>query len=125
MSFKLYEDKSSVRKKFSRYTQGGRSEVLEKTVGWWEKIDLAENDVTDTFFTITKTYEKSPGLVAADFYGRSDLMWLVLQYNNVVDINEEFVTGKEIRLPSRDRVFYEILTKPIASKRVTRSNVNT
>lgn len=120
MAFKLYEDKSSVRKKNSRYVQGGVSEFDDRFVRWWERRTLPRDDVTDSTFTLTATYELRPDLVAFDYYGRSDLAWLVLQYNKIVDINTEFVVGKEIILPSRERVFYEILNRNKASKRLVR-----
>lgn len=112
MAFKEYQDKSSLRKDRSRMLQGGTAEEQGDRVGWWERDVFPESD-TDTPFTITSTYSLKPDLVAHDYYGRNDLGWVILQYNNIVDVNTEFNTGSQILLPSKNRVFLEFLSKPI------------
>lgn len=119
MAFKLYTDKSSVKKKFSRYVQGGLSSVGKNFIRWWERDILAKDDITDLEYTIAPAYASEPDLIGFDYYGRNDLGWLVLQYNNIVDINEELAIGKVIFLPAKNRVFYEILTRPTPSQRST------
>ena len=118
MVFKLYSDKSSVRKKNSRYIQGGTSEVGQTFIRWWEREVLINDDVSDLEYTIPVVYSGKPDLIAYDYYGRNDLAWLVLQYNDIVDVNEELCTGKVIKLPERGRVFYSILTKALAARRL-------
>ena len=118
MTFRLYSDKSSVRKKNSRYVQGGDSDVGQNFIRWWERAKLAEDDITDLEYTIPVVYAGKPDLIAYDYYGRNDLGWLVLQYNNIVDVNEELCAGKVIKLPARNRVFYSILTKAVAARRL-------
>ena len=95
-----------------RYTQGGETEAFDQRMGWWERDleTLRQND-NDIFIIIQPKYDKRPDLFAADFYGSSLLMWLVLQFNNIVDINEEFVQGKEVRLPATQRVLFDFLNK--------------
>jgi len=115
MAFKLYPDKSSVRKKNSRYVQGGISDVGKRFIRWWERDTFKHDDITDFVYTIDAIYDGKPDLIAYDFYGRNDLGWLVLQYNNIVDITEELATGKTIVLPDKNRVFYEILTRSVSS----------
>ena len=117
MAFKLYTDKSSSRKKNSRYVQGGVSEIDTKFIRWWERENFNQDDITDLVYVIPKVYEGKPDLIAYDYYGRHDLAWLVLQYNNIVDVNEELALGKSIKLPTKDRVFYSMLSKPISVKR--------
>lgn len=115
MKFKLYENKVSSHRKYSRYLQGGETEEFKERLGWWEKRDDIEKDqISDSVFVITKKYEHRPYLVAKVFLGREDLEWLILQYNEIVDIMEEFVAGREIRIPSKDRVNFSIITKPTA-----------
>ncbi len=94
----------------SRYVQGGDTEKFPKRLGWWERrvIQTADDDVT---VQIPSKYDKRPDLLAAEIYGRSTLMWVVLQFNNIVDINVEFVAGRTIRLPTPKRVMTQILTK--------------
>ncbi len=116
MAFKLYTDKSSVRKKNSRYIQGGESEVGLKFIRWWEREKLVHDEITDLVYTIPVVYAGMPDLIGYDYYGRNDLGWLVLQYNNIVDINEELVTGAVIRLPEKSRVFYSILSNNISNR---------
>lgn len=118
-NFRLYENKTSMRKKNSRYLQGGTTDVYKERLGWWERrTDIPNNQFDDTVFTITKRYEHRPYLVAKIFLGREDLEWLVLQYNEIVDIMEEFVAGREIRIPSKSRVNFSITTKPTLSSKV-------
>lgn len=119
MGFLLYKDKTSIRKKFSRQVQGGKIDVFENSLGWWDREVLERDDFTDVTITITEVYHRNPSLFAHDFYGRDDLDWFVLQYNNIVDVNEEFITGKRITIPSRNRAFYSLLTNALPSSRVS------
>lgn len=94
----------------SRYVQGGLSEKRNNRIGWWDRYPLPRS-ADDIALTITPTYNRRPELLAYDVYGKTSLGWLVLSYNNISDINEEFVTGAQIVLPSVRRVVTEILTK--------------
>lgn len=102
---------SSIKEKYSRYTQGGKTDVYTNRLGWWERqsIPLADDDIT---ITLNARYAERPDLVSYDIYGKVNLMWLVLSYNNILDINTEFTKGKVIRLPSPQRVFFDLTTKP-------------
>lgn len=114
MAFKQYQNKSSTLKRFSRYIQGGTSDVKKKKVGWWERRDIEKNQPDDiVIYSLPKCYENSPSLLAYDVYGRDDLVWLILQYNNIVDVIEEFTTGSTITLPSKNRLMTSILTRNI------------
>ena len=117
--FKLYDNKSSVKKRHSRLLQGGTTDVFANRLGWWERRDnIPQDQIDDVKFTITKRYEHRPYLVARIFLGREDMEWLILQYNEIVDIMEEFVAGREIRIPSKSRVNFSITTKPTLSSKV-------
>ncbi len=102
----------------SRYVQGGLTDVFANRLGWWDAYQLlsATDDVT---FVLTARYHQRPDLLAFDMYGKSTLMWLVLQYNLIVDVNEEFVTGAQVTLPSKSRVFTSILTYQSGGNPVT------
>ncbi len=93
----------------SRYVQGGLTDVFVNRTGWWDGYQLttAADDIT---LVLTPRYHRRPDLLAFDMYGKSTLMWLVLQYNLIVDINTEFVIGATVTLPSKSRVFSSILT---------------
>lgn len=93
----------------SRYVQGGDVERYPNRLGWWERrvIERAEDDIP---ITLSNSFDKRPDLLAFTLYGKPNYGWLILQYNNIVDINEEFVTGKEILVPSPARVSLAIMT---------------
>lgn len=100
----------SDRQNSGRYVQGGGVESYPKRIGWWERKIMAPAD-TDVTFVLTPKYNKRPDLLAYDMYGSARLMWAVLQFNTIIDINTEFVTGKSIRLPLSSRLYTELLTK--------------
>ncbi len=106
---------SSVQRKDTRYVQGGTTTVNKKSVGWWERsatlIEQASDDIT--IQSLPAFYGGRPDLLSFDIYGNNNLEWIILQFNSIVDINEEFVTGATIKLPSKARVFSSILTKTI------------
>lgn len=101
---------SSVNKDTSRYSQGGVTYTFPKRVGWWEREIFALRD-DDVNITITNRQAGRPDLIAYDMYQDSSLMWLVMQYNNIVDPVEELAEGLSIRVPARQRVLLSILTK--------------
>jgi len=111
MAFKLYTDKSSLKKKTSRYVRGGVSSAGVKFIRWWERFVISKNSLTDMTYVIPKVYEFSPDLIAYDYYGKNNMGWVILQYNNIIDINEELSVGKTILLPEKNRVFYELLSQ--------------
>lgn len=119
MKFKLYENKSSVKKKYSRYLQGGDTEIYKERLGWWEQnLDIPKDQVDDITFTITKKYEHKPWLVSKVFLGDENFEWIILQYNEIVDTIEEFVVGKTIKIPSKQRVLFGIANKPTVNSRL-------
>jgi hypothetical protein len=87
-----------------RFILGGTTDTSDPTkLGWWDKTNFTyQND--DILLTITPKYHNRPDLVAFDAYGKSSYMWLVLQYNNIIDPSMEFVIGAQIRIPSSIRV---------------------
>jgi hypothetical protein len=60
--------------------------------------------------SLIAVYDRRPDLLAYDVYGRADFEWVILQYNNIVDVNEEFVTGATIIMPNRMRIIGDIMT---------------
>jgi hypothetical protein len=100
--------KTSITEKNTRYLKGGETAVVGDKLGWWSRRDLAQSP-DDTIVTIGPKYHQLPHLLAADVYGKSDLMWLILQYNNIVDVTTEFVAGAQIRLPLPRRVMQGLL----------------
>lgn len=108
---------SSVRRRDSRFVQGGTSTVKEKAVGWWERKEgfntRADDDID--IKSLPAFYNGRPDLLSYDLYQNNNLEWIILQYNNIVDINEEFVTGARILAPSPSRVNGAMLTTTVSS----------
>lgn len=96
----------------SRYVQGGVTDVLEKSLGWWERIDIPKRD-DDITYIVPVEYVIRPDLIAYDVYGSPDLLWLVLQFNNILDPTTELYAGKELRLPTPSRVRLSVLTRSV------------
>jgi len=95
--------KNSVQRKNSRYVLGGTTEVSPGFVEWWEKGFLA-NDDTDLIYILEKKFEGRPDLLAYQFYDDPYLWWVICQYNVILDFNTEFVEGRVLRIPTKDRI---------------------
>lgn len=100
---------NSVYTKNSRYTHGGSTELDGKFLQWWDRKKFPY-DSSDVFYVLDRTYEGRPDKLASVFYNDSSVWWLILQYNNILDINEEFVAGVELRMPTKDRLQRDLLT---------------
>lgn len=94
----------------SRYSQGGTVELIGNNIGWWERHVYQRSD-SDVVFTVTSRYARRPDLLANDLYNTPILQWFILQYNAIVDINEEFIEGSTITLPTKARLFGELLAR--------------
>jgi len=92
-----------------RYGFGGGVVDYGKRLGWWDRINIPKS-TTDIRIVVEGKYVNRPDLIAYDVYGAATLQWLVLQYNNIIDIQEELVAGAELSLPTKARVMTEILT---------------
>lgn len=104
--------RNSVESRDSRLVQGGDTDRYENRLGWWERdLDMFQQNTSDLVVTIAPKYDRRPDKMATDFFGRPTLMWILLQYNSIVDINEEFVAGKKIRVPEPSRAQFTFLNK--------------
>lgn len=106
----------------SRYTQGGETDIYPTRVGWWERRTI-EKDDTDLLITINASEDRRPDLIAFHVYKRSNLGWVVLQFNNIVDVETELTMGKTIRLPSLRRMTMDILSRPTGGNVITNNNI--
>lgn len=104
----------------SRYVQGGITDRYPTRLGWWDRRVFTRSD-SDIRVTINVRYEYRPWLVAYDIYGSEQLEWLVLQYNGILDVNEEFTQGKVLVLPTPQRLNFEILSNGTGGKNATES----
>lgn len=91
----------------SRYRSGGYTELFPNRLGWWERT-VYQTSRDDVDYVIEPKYNIRPDLLAYDVYGSPRYMWLILQYNNILDVNTEFVSGKTISLPTPTRVKIEM-----------------
>ena len=92
-----------------RYSVGGKSTYLAGRIGWWEPTNFTR-DVSDHTVLVGHKYHMRPDLFAYDFYGKSTLMWFILQYNSILDVTE-FVPGLQLILPTKSRLLTQMLTK--------------
>lgn len=111
MALTKNNNKNSTDNRNSRYVQGGTTEIYNNRLGWWERRKLTRQS-DDILFTITPTEEKRPDMISFAVYGKAMYGWLVLEYNNIVDVETELLTGMDIFLPSQDRLILDIITKP-------------
>jgi len=107
---------SSLNRRNSRYVQGGSTEQFADRLGYWQRR-IFPMDETDEIYVIEAKYHKRPWLLAHDKYQDVELMWIILQYNTILDVDTEFVTGREIRLPTATRLFMDILTRKSTASR--------
>ena len=103
--------KNSVEHRDSRYVQGGTTTTHPNRLGWWERR-VFERDDSDEEYTIEEQYHNRPDLLAYDKYGSPHQQTFILQYNHILDMLEEFVTGKVILLPTPQRLALDITTLP-------------
>lgn len=92
-----------------RYVQGGTVTNVGKRLSWWERRVYASSP-TDVKLTLIAKYNRRPDLLAYDLYGKSNLQWFILQYNTISDITT-FEQGLQLVLPTRSRLFSELLAK--------------
>ena len=92
-----------------RYVQGGRTDDFVTKLGWWER-KVFRRSSSDVTLTLTAKYNRRPDLLAYDLYGKAGLQWFILQYNAISDVIE-FSQGLKVTVPTRSRLFGEMLSK--------------
>ena len=107
--FKTYQDKRSTNRSKSRMVQGGVATVNDNKIGWFEFREMAP-DSNERYFTMTVNDLGRFDKIAFMFYGSVELEWVILQYNNIVDI-QDVVVGDRIKIPSKTYVQSMILTR--------------
>ena len=98
----------------TRYSKGGLVTPSGNKCGWWERRIIPQ-DQSDIIITLTTQYHQRPDKLAYDLYGKSSFMWVILQYNCILDITTEFVTNRTISAPSRNRLTQNILSTSVRS----------
>ena len=109
--FKKYEYKSSTNRKKSRLVQGGTPTTTDNKISWVERRNINQHaDQLEHKYKLTVVTVNRPDILANMFYGNTELEWVILQYNNIVDISDLNV-GDEIAIPSVSYVNRMILNK--------------
>lgn len=107
---------NSLKRRNSRYVQGGTTDKFANRLGFWQRRTFPKHD-TDEIFTLDAKYQGKPWLLAHDKYQDVELMWFILQYNTILDVDTEFVAGKQLRLPTASRLFMDLLSREASSIR--------
>lgn len=114
----MARDTNSAEQQNSRQVQGGLIDRYNNRLGWWEKRELERRN--DDYQVIVRVEEAGrPDLISNRVYGQDQYAWLVLQYNNIVDLAEELVPGKQLVLPTQQRLLLDILNQSVGGKPIT------
>jgi len=109
--YKQYQFKTSLSRSKSRMVQGGTSTVIGDKISWIERRDISaigdSNDIS-VVLDITTVYRLDR--LAFKYYRNSELEWVILQYNDIVDVSDLSI-GDVIRIPSNAYVNTMILNK--------------
>lgn len=111
VKYKQYKNKSSLQQRNSRLLQGGNTEIDGNKLGWWER----KTPTTGEHFMVELdiTTHKRPDLLSLQHYDTTAYDWIILQYNNIVDINEEFIAGTTIKVPTMSFIRAYVLNSPV------------
>ncbi len=109
---------NSVLNPVSRYSQGGDTDRFNNRLGFWDRYAMPRSS-DDIRVLIDRRTAGRPDLVAFDVYDKATLQWFVLQYNHIVDVNEEFTAGTTIILPTPARLTTTFLSHSTGGTRVT------
>lgn len=110
----------------SRYVHGGTTEVSTTHLEYWDRKKILP-DMSDDTYVLEHLYEGKPHLLSSVMYGDSRLWWVICQVNHILDINEEFVEGKVLIIPSKERIMREIMNGKkggVDSKRIQKPTMS-
>jgi hypothetical protein len=118
MAFKINDNNTkSTDNRNSRYVQGGTTEIYNNRTGWWERRTFERQD-DDIRFIIGTAEARRPDAISNAIYGKATYAWLILEYNNIVDIETELLAGAEIFMPTQERLILDIITRPTGGRNV-------
>jgi hypothetical protein len=112
MAFTIDDNNTdSTKNRNSRLVQGGTTDIYKNRLGWWERRVIPRAD-DDLRIVIEDNEAGRPDMLSQRAYGKAMYAWLILQFNNIIDPETELVAGKEIFLPTEQRLILDIITKP-------------
>lgn len=94
---------NSLQNRTSRYVHGGRTEIGNDRLEWWDKFNFPA-DSSDSTYIVENFYSGRPDLIASVFYDDPLLWWVIAQYNNILDPIAEMVTGRVLLIPTKSRL---------------------
>ena len=103
---------SSLPNKYSRYVQGGITETNAIGLGWWERRPIPK-DPSDIIYFVENRFEKRIDLIAAAFYDDGRFWWVIAQFNDILDPYNEIVAGRRLVIPTKSRLFTNLLTTSV------------
>lgn len=89
--------------KQTRYAMGGTTADNQVGTGFWDRRNIQQQS-DDLFVVINSVTARFPHLITKQVYNRDNLLWLLLQYNNIIDPVGELIVGKTVRLPQPYRI---------------------
>jgi hypothetical protein len=87
----------------TRYGFGGTVETNSVGTGFWVRTLLPRRS-DDVIIQISPEEALRPSLVTFKLYGKDNMLWLLFQYNNIIDPIEEIFPGRYMVLPHPSRV---------------------
>ena len=87
----------------NRYQKGG----IVDEYGFFTRFNFKKSP-DDLTIKISKPYVNRPDKIANDIYGQANLAWFVMQYNDILSI-DELIFGSYISLPSPNKLNFGIL----------------
>lgn len=96
-----------IEKNTSRYNT---TDVVDFYLDLWDEPLLLPS-VNDKLIKIEPKYHLRPDKMSYDLYGTPRLWWVfaMINPNKLIDPTDDFVSGLEILIPSRERIESEIL----------------
>ena len=86
----------------TRYTTGGTVETNSVGIGFWTRATFPKA-ADDIEVELTEQTASRLNILTKQLYGRDNLVWLVWQYNNILDPVAEIYPGRIIKLPNPAR----------------------
>lgn len=88
----------------SRYVSGGKTEVGQNKLEWWERDYFTQNAETDIIYVVELKTAGRLNTITAMFYGTEDFWWIIAQYNNILDTYSEIQEGVILRIPDKSTI---------------------